>query len=113
MAIIDLQTLTSGANGAVFLWETVTGDDTGAPLELNGMAGLAVAVQITGTFGAAVTMQGSIDGTNWATLKTVDGADASLSSAGLLEIATGARYIRPSAASSVSDVDVYLASRRG
>ena len=113
MAIIDLQTNAQGAAGAVFLWETVTGDDTGEPLQLNGMAGLAVCVQMTGTFGAAVTMQGSVDGTNWATLKTVDGSDAELTAAGLLEIATGARYIRPSAASGVSDVDVYLASRRG
>lgn len=109
MATINLQSLSNG----VYLWETVTGDDVGEGVQTNGLAGLSACVQIVGTFGAAVTMQGSIDGVNWATLKTVDGSDAALTAAGLLEIATGAVYIRPSAASSVSDVDVYIALRRG
>lgn len=99
--------LTKNTNGT-FLWETVTGDDVGEALELpNG--GAQLAVQVTGTFGAAVTMEGTIDGTNWFGLTAGPGGSAiSLEAAGYAEISTAAKAVRPAAASSVSDVDVSL-----
>jgi len=113
MAVIDLQSVAFDGGKSVHLWETVTGSDTGEPLDLGGLASLAVAVQMTGTFGDTVTMQGSIDGTNYATLKDVQGSDAALSAAGIIEIATAVRYIRPSAGASITDVDVHICARRG
>lgn len=113
MATIDINQKAASSGKATYLWETVTGSDVGEALEVNGHAGLAMAVQMTGTFGAAVTMQGSIDGSTWASLKDTQGNDAALSATGIIELSTAVKFIRPSAAASVSDVDVYLCIRRG
>jgi len=113
MAVIDLDKVQAIGGGAVFLWETVTATDTGEPIEILGHAGLACAVQAIGTFGGTLAIEGSIDGTNYVTLKTTQGDDATLTAAGVLEIATAVRYIRPSAGAGVSDVDVYICIRRG
>jgi len=56
-------------------------------------------VQATGTFGGAtITMQGSNDGTNWATLKDDSStpADVALTATGIMNIKTLTRFIRPS-----------------
>lgn len=55
-------------------------------------------VQITGTFGAggSVTLQGSNDGTNWATLTKADGTTAAtFTSAGMAQILENPEFIRP------------------
>ena len=104
MAVIDLTRSTSG----VYYWETVTGSDTGAPLELP-RGGAQVAIQYFGTFGDTLTLQASIDGTTWATLSTGPGGSAvTATAAGLVEVSTAARYIRPSAGASITDVDVWV-----
>jgi len=99
--------LTANANGS-FRWETVTGDDVGEALLLP-RGGTITTVHVIGTFGAALTLQGSVDGENWFTLVDMNGNDVSFIAAGAAEISTAARAIRPSAASSVSDVDVHIA----
>lgn len=104
MAVIALQHLPHNRR----LWETLTGSDTGEPLYL-GQGGAQVAVQVTGTFGAAVSIQGTIDGTNWFDLTSGPGGSAvNFTAAGYAEISTAVWAIRPSAAALVSDVDVYL-----
>jgi hypothetical protein len=55
-------------------------------------------VQVTGTFGAAVTLQASDDGTNFVTLKDLGGSDISFTSAGRTEFSTAAAYIKPAEA---------------
>lgn len=113
MAVITPTRVVAQGGKSVHLWETVTGGDTGEPLDLGGLAGLACAVQAVGTFGDTLTIQGSIDGTNWATLKDPLGTDATLTAAGIIELATAVRYIRPSAGASITDVDVYVCVAKG
>lgn len=54
-------------------------------------------VQVGGTFGAggSVTMQGSNDGTNWATLHNAQGNAITATTATMELIAENPRYIRP------------------
>ena len=113
MAITDVQTLETFPGGAAVLWEQMAGGDTGEPLKLNRFAGAVSAVQAIGTFGGTLTMQGSIDGTNWVDLTTTAGDAASLTAAGGIELGTAFLYIRPSAGAGISDVDVYLCIRGG
>ena len=54
-------------------------------------------VQVDGTFGASgkVTIQGSNDGTTWATLSDPQGSSLVISSAGIKAISENPLYIRP------------------
>ena len=56
------------------------------------------AVQVFGTFGTGgtVTMQGSMDGTNWATLHDPQGNALTFTAAGIKEVAEVCPYVRPS-----------------
>lgn len=92
---------------ALVTWETLTSSDVGSAYAPLDTSGAVACVQMTGTFGAAVVMQGSNDGTNWFTLKDMSGNDVSLTAAGLVDFSTAAQYIRPSAGA-VTDVDVIL-----
>jgi len=98
--------LTKLSNGAL-QWETVASEDDGEPLILpNG--GAQVAIHVMGTFGGGtLTMQGTIDGTNWFTLKDgPNGSEVTFTAAGYAEVATAVKQIRPSAGASITDVDV-------
>lgn len=109
MAVIDLQTKTTAEGEQTYYeWETVTGGDTGAPLYLP-KGGAQLVIGFLGTFGAALTMQGTIDGTNWFTLTSgPGGGDVAATVARALEVSTALAAIRPSAAVGVSDVDVQV-----
>ena len=109
MATIPLQSLTKGR----FLWETLTANDVGEPLYIGGAGGLACAVQLTGTFGGTVTLQGTIDGTNWVALDDTQGTSIAATAAGIYEISTGVYSVRPSAGSGFSYVDVHIRVSRG
>lgn len=91
-------------------WETVTSGDTIERFRPNGPEGLVGSVQMTGTFGAAVTLAGSNDGTNFVTLKDTRGTDISMTAAGLVDFSTAAKYIKPVEAG-VTDVDVTVVLR--
>ena len=102
------------------LWETVTCGDTGSAYEVPDWA-TSLTVQVLGTWGddaspidaSTLTMQGSNDGTNWATLHADDGNDIALTAAGMEIIAELPRYIRPSHdKASGGDVDVWLFARK-
>lgn len=74
-------------------WVLGAGDD-GAPVRFAGAADRTV--QIIGTFGgASVAMQGSLDGTNWATLTDPQGNAINASSAILEAVTELVRFIRP------------------
>lgn len=71
-----------GFDGSVHSFILDTGDDS-KPLE-NLTNKKNISVQVIGTFGGStVTVQGSNDGTNWATLKDTQGADIALTAAAL------------------------------
>jgi hypothetical protein len=111
MAERALQKGESGPGFQIWFWEGLTAGDTGEPIEINQLSGLASSVEMIGTFGAAVHLKGAIEGTSFHSIETPTGAAVSRSSAGITEIASTARLMRPEAASGVSDVDVYLLVR--
>lgn len=94
-------------------WEALTESDTAAAWVPSGLEALIAGVQVTGTFGGAtVVLEGSWDGTNYETLRSIDGAAISLTAAGYAEFATTAKVIRPSASGGSSqDVDITIIAR--
>jgi hypothetical protein len=93
---------------------TNTGSDVGAALELPGWADRSV--QITGTFGTGGTclIEGSNDGTNYATLNNLQGSALSLTAAGIKGVAEITRYIRPriSAGDSNTSLTITILARK-
>lgn len=74
-------------------WEGLLNTDTGDVYEFTHFADRTV--QVTGTFDGAVTIQGSNDGTNYATLNDVFGIPLSFTAAGLRAIAECPKYVKP------------------
>lgn len=111
MAEVALQKFAQGPGYQILLWEGLTGGDTGEPVDLNRLGGLAASVEMIGTFGAAVEMKGAIEGATYHSITTPLGDAVSRTAAGITEVATTARTVRPEAAAGVSDVDVYLLVR--
>lgn len=73
-------------------WLALSGTENGQAAELTRYPDKAV--QTTGTF-TSITIQGSMDGTTWATMHDVSGADLVFTSAGVRQILENPRYIRP------------------
>lgn len=95
------------------LWETITCGDTGEPFEIADWVSY-VNFQAIGTFNSqTLTMQGSIDGTNYFSLEVPAGTAVTFGSAGGSRCDHLPRYIRPSlGGSSGGDVDVYMLLRK-
>ena len=92
-------------------WETLTtANADGQPVIPSSTAPAIASVQMTGTFGAAVVLQGSNDGTNYFTLKDTAGNDISMTAAGGADFSVGCLQIRP-LAGAVTDVDVTVIFR--
>lgn len=102
----------SNGNTITALWETMGDADTGTVIAFNEF--LDRSVQVTGTFnGVTVTIQGSNDGVNFATLKDYEGNGLTFTAAGLRPIAEGVRYLRPiTSGGSSTDVDVTLFAKK-
>jgi hypothetical protein len=94
----------------VCLWETLTAANAvGDSLEMTAWSDRSV--QFVGTFDSATAvLQGSNDGTNWATLTDPQGNAISKTSAGLEAISELTRYIRPSTSGggASQDIDCYV-----
>ena len=109
MATISLQTPERTQGHRTFFWEEMGDADTGIHLASETFSDRSV--QALGTFDSAtVTVQGSNDGTTWATLNDLQGSAATLTAAGLIGIAEMTRYIRviTSGGQGSTDLDVYL-----
>ena len=94
-----------------FTYTAIAADDTGQPIFMDAGVGLLLSVHAlvgggSGFNAGTLTIQVSNDGTNWSTIKDVHGTDAAFTANALIEISTGAQFIRPFAYSSISDVDV-------
>ena len=114
MAVIESAWSRVAKQGVKVFWETVTTGDTGRPYKPQGVEGGIATAQVTGTFngGTTVTLKGSNDGTNFVTLKDLQGDDISLTAAGLVDFSTAALEIRPEVASGSSDdIDVTVIFR--
>lgn len=109
-----LTTNTSIAGVPRLIWETLTTAGADGPdFKVEGQRALAGCVQVIGTFGGAtITLRGSNDGTNYFTLKDLQGNDISFTATGAAEFSTSAAYISPaSSGGSGDDVDVILVLR--
>jgi len=76
----------SSLSGAKSLLSAVTATGASQPVQVD--AGQPVFMQVSGITSATVVLQGSLDGTNWATLGTALTAD------GMVTVANAPLYIR-------------------
>ena len=116
MAIVPLlPNATNGQNGiAVANWTGLTGGDTGAPFSYCNNADKTV--QVFGTIGAAITIQGSNDpnvianpgSAVWVGLTDNFGNPLSFASAGMSLITEAPIYIRPSCAAGTTNATVII-----
>lgn len=85
----------SALTACVITWTGLDSDDSGSPVELVDFPDKTVA--ITGTFGVggSITMQGSMDGTNWFALTDPQGNAITKTAAGMELIVEAPRYVRP------------------
>ena len=69
------------------------------------LTSLAIAsVQVSGTFGGAtVVLQGSNDGTTYATLDDTSGAAISFTAAGIVDFSAGCAFVKPSISGGTGD----------
>lgn len=106
-------TLSNTAGIVRTTWSTITSADSATAFTVQGYGGNVAAVQVTGTFGGTtVTLQGSIDGVNYTTLKDIAGSAISMTSAGLVDFRTAAVYIKPvCTGGSGYDIDVVCVLR--
>lgn len=96
-------------------WSAVsTSTDTPLKFAITEQWGLAGVVQAVGTFGSAsVALQMSNDGTNWATIKDLQGDAIALTGAtSMSEFTCSAAYIKPSVTGGTGDnVDIIVVLR--
>lgn len=82
---------------AVYAWSGLLNGDTGTTLDPTVFDGAAL--QVTGTFGVggSLTLEGTVDGTNYVALNTLAAAAIAVTAAGLVQIQSPGAYlnIRP------------------
>jgi len=105
-------TFTPDGDGLYSLTGLTTSEATEGIESLNGGL-LAGAIHVidgggTGFNSGTVTVQASVDGTNWFTAKDVTGTNMTLTANGYFEFSLAARKIRVLNDGSVSDVDVAI-----
>jgi hypothetical protein len=89
-------TRTSTGTSAAFVstWPSMAQGDDGAPLSFSQYSDKSV--QVFGIFGgASVSIQGSNDGSNWATLTDPQGNDLLITSAKIEMVTEATAFIRP------------------
>lgn len=84
----------------VYTWAAIA-NTNGVPIQ---RPGERATVQLTGTFGGTVTLQGSDDGTNWYTLKDRWGNACTATAAAGFDIANLPGNFRPSGGTGVTAV---------
>lgn len=93
----------------VYTWPSVPTGNVGNGVDISAFMG-PVSVQVEGTIGTgSYGIQGSNDGTNWETLKDINGtALSALTALGVFSIGTRTRYVRPNIAGTGSTLSVTL-----
>lgn len=99
---------------ALVTWTGLLNGDDGAPVQWVDYADRCV--QAIGTFGAggSITMQGSNDGTNWATMADPQGNNLTFTAAKLEQVLELPRYVRPivTAGDGTTNLTVTICMRR-
>lgn len=109
------QDTTCAGSCVTLIWETLTtANDTGVAIQYGAYGDRTV--QLVGTWGTGgtVVIQGSLDGTTYATLTDVTGNALSFTANGLKAVSEAVRYIRPkvTGGDGTTDVDVYIFMRK-
>ena len=95
MAVIDPSIVSRGAE-AIVTWANIQPGDTINPVRLNGFGASSACLQVEGTFGGATArLDGSNDGTTYYDLKDIAAATIGLTVGGLVDLSTGALFLRP------------------
>lgn len=118
MAVVLYQNIESLDHQKIISW-LLTGGDTGQPFACSNLADKTV--QIFGTIGAAISIQGSSDprvdydptNAQWETLTDNTGTAISYSTHALKLIAECPKYIRPSAAAGTTSATIILVCNQG
>ena len=112
MATGPTATGTARNEGLLMRWTELSSGQNGSWLTLPEQTRRAC-IQVLGTFGGTVTLQGSNDGgvTAFTLHQAHDGEDAAFTAAGGCELMELPEQIRPIAGSGVADVDVYVRLR--
>lgn len=98
-------TVKNGGRRRVAAWtlETTAGN-SGIAVHEPDISAVVSSLQVAGTFGGAtVTFLGSNDGTNFAALAATSGAAISLTAAGIVEMSTALRYVKPNISGGTGD----------
>ena len=94
-------------------WSNMALDDVGEPINLARFSDKTI--QVFGAFGVGgtIVLEGSIDGTNWATLKSVFNGSISFTSDSIATITEVPAYIRPrvSAGDGTTSITVLILTR--
>lgn len=95
------------------VWAALATGDTIGSYKVTDRNGLAMSVQISGTFGGAtVAIQQSNDGTNWFPVKDISGTSISVTAAAMVETSNCAAYLRPTISGGTADaVNIYIVFR--
>ena len=118
MANVTPSVVKSNDGWWVATWESAAlndADQAGLPVSPPALANGAV-VQAIGAFGndGSVTLQGSNDGTNWATLLDIGANAITFTAAGIKQLTVIPRFIRvlqTEGEAAVTDVDIILAGQ--
>lgn len=115
MALVITNTKIAANDNSVQLitWAGLSEADS-SPAPFEGPEWADRSVQIVGTFnGGTVVMEGSNDGTNWATLTDPQGNAISKTAAGIEQIEEVTRYMRPKVSAGTGlTINVILLVRR-
>jgi hypothetical protein len=104
-----VETPLDGSGLKLYVWETLAANEVGQAVICGAFPDKAV--QLVGTFGGNMLIEGSLDpdGTVWATLNDPQGNPLSaISTAKIEQVLEHCYAIRPSAGAGVTDVDVWL-----
>ena len=116
MATITCAITQSGGADSIQLgtWAPLANGDSGSPFQRPDWADRTI--QIFGTFGSGgtVLIEGSNDGTNWATLNDAFGTSMSVTSASIKQLAEATLYMRPrvSAGDGTTSLTVIACARK-
>jgi len=113
MATITPTTAFDGTAQVVTWTDLTTTTDTAVAYATKGGM-VRASVQFGGTFGGGTTaLQGSEDGTNYVTLKDINGNAVSATSAARFEVTSAARYIKPIQTGGTGDNALVTVTLRG
>lgn len=96
-------------SGALAVWTGITEADSGSAVDLSAYPDKTVQVVGDFTTSGAITIQGSMDNTNWGTLHDPQGTTLVITDTTPRLISENTKYIRPTAtAGTAVSMDVYI-----